>query len=155
MFSVAYTGWNFLPLCTAKVNPTISGDMAERLVLRIPGVSGIYTTVQQIVGTFGSKSRTFTKAVMVEFPRKGCWVVGFLTNRAQGELQARVTGEVWSVFIPTSPNPTSGFLVLVPAGEIVELEMTAGEAMKLIISGGAIAPAWPVSRQADPAGRNR
>jgi uncharacterized membrane protein len=123
--------------------------VGERLLLRIPGVSGIYNTVKQIVGTFGSQSRMFNKAVLVEFPRKGVWAVGFLTNRGQGEPQAKLAEEVWSVFIPTSPNPTSGFLLLVPRREIVELEMTAGEAMKLIISGGAITPPWTAVRQSE------
>ena len=124
-------------------------SVGERLLLRIPGVGGIYNTVKQIVGTFGSQSRMFSKAVLVEFPRKGVWAVGFLTNRGQGEAQAKLPEEVWSVFIPTSPNPTSGFLILVPRKEIVELEMTAGEAMKLIISGGAIAPPWTAVRQSE------
>jgi uncharacterized membrane protein len=120
---------------------------AERLLLRVPGVSGIYTTVKQIVDTFGSQKRSmFNQAVLVEFPRKGAWTVGFLTNRAQGEAQAKTAEDVWSVFIPTTPNPTSGFLILMPRSEIVELEMTAGEAMKLIISGGAITPPWPSGR---------
>jgi uncharacterized membrane protein len=123
---------------------------AERLLLRIPGVNGIYSTVKQIVDTFGSQKRSmFNQAVLVEFPRKGAWTVGFLTNRAQGEAQAKTAEDAWSVFVPTTPNPTSGFLVFVPRSEIVELEMTAGEAMKLIISGGAITPPWPSVRPVD------
>jgi uncharacterized membrane protein len=118
-------------------------SIAERVLLHIPGVSGVYMTVKQIVDTFGSQKRsTFNKAVLVEFPRKGSWTVGFLTNRAQGETQARTTPDSWTVFVPTTPNPTSGFLIFVPRSEIVELDMTAGEAMKLIISGGAISPPW-------------
>ncbi len=123
--------------------------VAERILLHIPGVSGIYNTVKQIIGTFGSQSRMFSKAVLVEFPRKGVWAVGFLTNRGQGETQAKLKDEVWSVFIPTSPNPTSGFLLMLPRREIVDLDMTAGEAMKLIISGGAITPPWTGTRQSE------
>ena len=153
--------WDILATLIVMVLVTILGYVSryvfgkfflsvfERLLLRIPGVSGIYTTVKQIVGTFGSQSRMFNQAVLVEFPRKGVWAVGFVTNRGQGELQARIPEEVWSVFVPTSPNPTSGFLVLMPRREIVELEMTAGEAMKLIISGGAIAPPWPAVRPSE------
>jgi uncharacterized membrane protein len=123
---------------------------AERLLLRVPGVSGIYSTVKQIVDTFGSQKRSmFNQAVLVEFPRKGAWTVGFLTNRVQGEAQAKTAEDAWSVFVPTTPNPTSGFLVFVPRSEIIPLEMTAGEAMKLIISGGAITPPWPSVRPVD------
>src|ERR1700722_445305 len=71
-------------------------SVGERILLRIPGVSGIYNTVKQIVGTFGSQSRMFNQAVLVEFPRKGVWAVGFLTNRGQGEPQAKIPEEVWS-----------------------------------------------------------
>ena len=124
-------------------------SVAERLLLRVPGVSGVYTTVKQIVGTFGSQSRMLNQPVLVEYPRKGVWVVGFLTNRGPGEPQAKVPGEVWSVFVPTSPNPTSGFLLFVPRAEVVELEMSAAAAMKLIISGGAITPPWPSVRQSE------
>lgn len=116
----------------------------ERLILRIPGLSGIYSTLKQVVGTFSSQNRAmFNKAVLIEYPRKGCWTVGFLTAAAQGEAQARIQDEVWAVFVPTTPNPTSGFLLFLPRHEITDLDMSAGEALKLIISGGAIAPPWP------------
>ena len=85
----------------------------------------------------------FSKAVMVEFPRKGLWSIGFLTNKAQGEPQAKTTEEVWTVFVPTTPNPTTGFLVMLPERDIVPLDMSVGEAMKMIISGGAVVPPWP------------
>jgi len=85
--------------------------------------------------------------VLVEFPRKGTWAMGFLTNRVQGEPQSRAGGEVWTVFVPTTPNPTSGFLIMLPPADIVELEMTVGEGMKMIISGGAVVPPWPHAKQ--------
>lgn len=120
------------------------GQLAERFILSIPGVSAVYRTVKQIVETFGSQNRAlFSKAVLVEFPRKGLWSVGFLTNKAQGEPQAKTTEEVWTVFVPTTPNPTTGFLIMLPEREIVSLDMTVGEAMKMIISGGAVVPPWP------------
>ena len=79
----------------------------------------------------------------MEFPRPGSWAMGFLTNkgprRASG--QARTGREVWTVFVPTTPNPTSGYLVMLPPAEIVELDLTVGEGMKMIISGGAVVPA--------------
>jgi uncharacterized membrane protein len=85
----------------------------------------------------------FNKVVLVEFPRKGCWTIGFLTNTVQGEAQAKSDRDVWTVFVPTTPNPTSGFLLMLPRSEIVELDMPVGEGMKMIISGGAVVPPWP------------
>ncbi len=128
------------------------GKLAERFILNIPGVSTVYKTVKQIVETFGAQNRhIFSKAVLIEFPRKGLWSVGFLTNKAQGEPQAKTAEEVWTVFVPTTPNPTTGFLVMLPRHEIVELEMAVGDAMKLIISGGGVVPPWaPTAAPAPP-----
>jgi len=116
----------------------------ESLMRRIPGLGAIYNTVKQVVDTFSSQNRHhFNKAVLVEFPRKGAWCLGFLTSRVQGEAQTKTGEEAWTVFVPTSPIPTNGFLILVPKRDIVELEMTTGEGMKMIISGGAVVPQWP------------
>ena len=118
-------------------------SVGERAIQSIPGVNSVYNTVKQIVETFGGSNRNiFSKVVLVEFPRKGVHSIGFLTNKAQGEAQAHTTAEVWTVFIPTSPNPTSGFLVLFPRDEITELEMSVGDGMKMVISGGAVTPPW-------------
>jgi len=119
-------------------------SMGDRFIQTIPGVSAVYNTVRQIVNTFSSQSRhMFNKVVLVEFPRKGCWTIGFLTNTVQGEAQAKAGGEVWTVFVPTTPNPTSGFLLMLPKADIIELDMPVGDGMKMIISGGAVVPAWP------------
>lgn len=119
-------------------------SIGERAIQRIPGVGAVYHSVKQIVATFGSQNRNlFSKVVLVEYPRKGIWTLGFLTNKAKGEPQATLAGEIWTVFVPTTPNPTSGFLLLLPKEEIVELEMSVGEGMKMIISGGAVMPPWP------------
>lgn len=122
---------------------------AERIVQSIPGISGVYNTVKQIVDTFSSQDRNlFNKVVLVQFPRVGCYAIGFLTNRAQGEPQARTTEELWTIFVPTTPNPTSGFLVLLPKREIIELDMSVGDGMKLVISGGTVVPPWPAPSSA-------
>ncbi|MGA2016776.1 MAG: DUF502 domain-containing protein [Opitutaceae bacterium] len=121
-------------------------SMGDRFVQSIPGVSAVYNTVRQIVNTFSSQSRhLFNKVVLVEFPRKGCWTIGFLTNAVQGEAQTKTTREVWTVFVPTTPNPTSGFLLIVPRSDAVELEMSVGDGMKMVISGGAVVPPWPAA----------
>jgi uncharacterized membrane protein len=119
-------------------------SMGDRFMQTIPGVSAVYNTVRQIVNTFSSQSRhMFNKVVLVEFPRKGCWTIGFLTNTVQGEAQSKTDADVWTVFVPTTPNPTSGFLLMLPKADIVELDMPVGDGMKMIISGGAVVPAWP------------
>ena len=125
-------------------------SIGERFVLSIPGVSAVYNTVKQIVDTFGTQNKNlFNQVVLVEFPRPGIWAIGFLTNKTQGEAQAKTAEEVWTVFVPTTPNPTSGFLMLFPAREITPLEMSVGEGMKMIISGGAVVPPWPAVKAAD------
>jgi uncharacterized membrane protein len=121
-------------------------SLGERAVQKIPGVGAVYNSVKQIVATFGTQNRNlFRKVVLVEFPRKGAWTLGFLTNKEQGEAQALVGTDTWTVFVPTTPNPTSGFLLMLPRHEIVELEMSIGEGMKMIISGGAVVPPPPQS----------
>ena len=117
------------------------GGLAERFIQTIPGVNTVYNTVKQIVDTFSVQHRSlFTKVVLVEFPRKGVYTIGFLTNKARGDLQSKVSEELWSVFVHTTPNPTSGFLLMLPKHEIIELEMSVGEGMKMIISGGTVLP---------------
>ena len=120
------------------------GRATERVINNIPGVGAVYRTVKQIVDTFSAQKRNiFEKVVMVEYPAPGSFVVGFLTNRAKGEIQSRTGEELWTIFIPTTPNPTSGFLIFYPKTRVQELEMSVGEAMKLIISGGTVVPPWP------------
>ncbi|MCF3651851.1 DUF502 domain-containing protein [Synoicihabitans lomoniglobus] len=127
------------------------GRTAERVINNIPGVGSVYRTVKQIVDTFSAQKRNvFEKVVLVEYPAPGSHVVGFLTNRAKGELQHRTESELWTVFIPTTPNPTSGFLIFYPSEKVTELDMTVGDAMKLIISGGTVVPPWPPPAKTHP-----
>jgi uncharacterized membrane protein len=122
-------------------------SITERAIQTIPGANAVYNTVKQIMDTFSTQKRNlFTKAVLVQFPRQGLYSVGFITNKAQGEPQAKTTDEVWTVFVPTTPNPTTGFLVMLPQRDIIELDMSVGEAMKLIISGGTVVPPWPADK---------
>jgi uncharacterized membrane protein len=123
-------------------------SLGERAVQKIPGVGGVYNSVKQIVATFGTQNRSlFNKVVLVEFPRKGVWTLGFLTNKEQGEAQSAAGLDTWTVFVPTTPNPTSGFLLMLARHEVVELEMSVGEGMKMIISGGAVVPPWSAAKQ--------
>jgi len=127
-------------------------EVGERIIQGIPGVGPVYNTVKQIVDTFGTQNRNlFNKVVLVEFPRPGIWTLGFLTNKYQGEPHQLVSGETWTVFVPTAPNPTSGFLLLLPKDKVVELDMSVGDGMKMIISGGAVVPPRPAPKSVAPA----
>jgi uncharacterized membrane protein len=150
------TVWDILATLIAVILVTLLGyvsryvfgkfffSIGHRFMQSIPGVSPVYNTVRQIVNTFGSQSRhLFNQVVLVEFPRKGCWTIGFLTNTVQGEAQSKTQNEVLTVFVPTTPNPTSGFLLMLPRRDAIELDMTVGDGMKMIISGGAVVPPWP------------
>jgi uncharacterized membrane protein len=150
------TVWNILATLIAIVLVTLLGyvsryvfgkfflSIGHRFMQSIPGVSPVYNTVRQIVNTFGSQSRhLFNQVVLVEFPRKGCWTIGFLTNTEQGEAQTKTQDEVLTIFVPTTPNPTSGFLLMLPRRDAIELDMSVGDGMKMIISGGAVVPPWP------------
>lgn len=117
------------------------GAMAERFIQRVPGVGGFYNSVKQFIETFGAKDRAqFSKVVLVQFPRAGAYTIGFLTNTGQGEPHRNFPEERWAVFVPTCPSPVNGFFMYLPATEIVELDMSVGDGMKIVISCGAVLP---------------
>lgn len=117
--------------------------MLDRFIGNIPGVSTVYNAIKQIIETFSKQNKSaFSKVVLVQFPRKGMYSIGFLTSKTSGEVQEKTAEVVWAVFVPTTPNPTTGFLVMLPHEDIIELDMTVGDGMKMIISGGAVSPPW-------------
>jgi uncharacterized membrane protein len=125
----------------------------EDLVGRLPVVRSIYNALKQIAHTvFAQTESKFDKACLVEFPRKGTWVVAFISGPVKGEPAARLPGDdLISIFIPTTPNPTTGFLIFLPRSEIIELDMTPEEAAKLVISAGLIYPeGMPVAAPVPP-----
>ncbi|MGB1236178.1 MAG: DUF502 domain-containing protein [Planktomarina sp.] len=116
---------------------------AEGLVDRMPVVRSIYSGVKQIAETvFSQRDNSFEKACLIEYPRKGIWAVGFISTAAKGEVAAISTDDnpMISVFVPTTPNPTSGFLLFFPKNDIIELDMTVEDAAKLVISAGLVYP---------------
>jgi len=116
---------------------------AESLVDRMPVVRSIYSGVKQIAETvFAQSERSFEKACMVQYPRKGIWAIGFISTAAKGEIteKAETGGELLSVFVPTTPNPTSGFLLYFPREDVIELNMSIEDAAKLVISAGLVYP---------------
>lgn len=115
----------------------------EAVVERVPVVSVIYRTVKQVVTTFSEQKRAvFQQTVLIEYPRKGVFVLGFLTGEARGEAQHRTQAELQCIFVPTTPNPTSGFLLMVPHEEVIYLDMKIADGMKMIVSGGAVFPPY-------------
>ena len=116
---------------------------AENLVNRMPVVRSFYSGIKQIAETvFAQQERSFEKACMIEYPRKGIWAIGFISTTAKGEIAERNSseGRMVSVFVPTTPNPTSGFLLFFPKADIVELDMSIEDAAKLVISAGLVYP---------------
>lgn len=116
---------------------------AESLVERTPVVRTIYSGIKQISETvFAQSERSFEKACIIEYPRKGIWAIGFISTNTKGEIARRGNdgAPMLSIFLPTTPNPTSGFLLFVPQADVIELDMTVEEAAKLVISAGLVYP---------------
>jgi uncharacterized membrane protein len=115
----------------------------ERLLARIPLVSWVYGGVKQVAETLLSpQAQAFRKVLLLEYPRTGIWSLGFQTASALDEVQARTEKDVICVFVPTTPNPTSGFIMLVPKEDVLELDMTVDEALRMVISLGVVVPEW-------------
>lgn len=115
----------------------------ERSFKRIPLARSVYSTVQQVITTFIQDRSTFKKVILVEYPRKGIYTMGFLTGEAQLDIQETTGTECVNVFLPTTPNPTSGWMVIVPKKDIIELDLTIEQGLKYIISGGVVVPRTP------------
>ncbi len=115
--------------------------LGERMVGKIPLVRGIYNALKQLVdAVFSDKGQSFKKAVLIEYPRKGLYSIAFVTGVSRGEVQVKTAQKCVNVFVPTTPNPTSGFYIMVPETDTIVLDMTVEEAFTLIISGGIVSP---------------
>ena len=124
-------------------------EISESIVNRMPVVRTIYGGFKQVFEmVMGKQARAFREAVLVEFPMENSWALGFVTGTTQGEIQARTVDTVMNVFVPTTPNPTSGFLIFVPKERVVHLDMPVDDALKMVISGGILTP--PDRRVVDP-----
>ncbi|WP_374590551.1 DUF502 domain-containing protein [Aquabacterium sp.] len=114
---------------------------SNRLVSHIPIVKSIYTSVKQVSDTlFSSSGQAFRQAVLVQYPRAGSWTIAFVTGKPSGEVAQHLSGDYLSLYVPTTPNPTSGFMLMVPRADVVELDMSVDEALKYVISMGVVAP---------------
>ncbi len=128
----------------------------DRLLNRIPIVKSIYSSVKQVSDTlFSSSGNAFREAVLVQYPREGSWTIAFVTGRPSGEVAAHLVGEHVSLYVPTTPNPTSGFFLMMPKSSIKPLDMSVDEALKYIISMGVVAPPAGAVAQPEEADPNR
>ncbi len=128
MFAAGFLGRFFLRL-------------GEWIVYKVPFISSVYSLLKQVFQTFlSSKNDAFTKVVLLEYPRKGLWILGFVSSDTQGEVKDKLGRELLNVFIPTTPNPTSGFLIFVPKEDIINVDMSVEEGIKFVISGGLVTP---------------
>lgn len=120
----------------------------EGLLSRIPFVKSIYSSVKQVSDTlFSSSGQAFRKALLVQYPRQGAWTIAFLTGVPGGTVATHLTGEYVSVYVPTTPNPTSGFFLMMPRADVIELDMSVDAALKYIISMGVVPPDTPRARR--------
>ena len=120
----------------------------ERIVARMPIVRAIYSASKQILETvFRDQSEAFREAVLVEYPRRDVWTIGFITGATTGEVQVKTPEDVVNVYVPTTPNPTSGFLLYVPVKDLRHLDMSVEDAVKMVISVGMVTPPFDPSDQ--------
>ncbi len=116
-------------------------NLYEYIMVRVPIIRNIYGAIKQIAETImASQSQAFRDVVLLEYPRKGIWSIAFVTNTTEGEVQRLTDSETINVFVPTTPNPTSGYLLFVPKKEVHYLDMTVEEGIKLVVSAGIITP---------------
>jgi uncharacterized membrane protein len=119
-------------------------EIWEKILNRIPGFRGIYNALKQLSDTVLSPSgNSFKKALLVEYPRKGMWTIAFQTGDYQGEIAQKIGQELVNIYVPTTPNPTSGFFIMLPKSDVIELDMSVDEAFKFIISTGVVEPSRP------------
>lgn len=126
-------------------------NLGERILARIPLVRTIYHAVKQVMETvFSDSGKSFRSVVMIEYPRKGIWTLAFLTGRpGADELESRTGRELSHIFVPTTPNPTSGFFLAIPSEDVIVLDMSVDDGLRLIMSGGVVSPKLrkPVTQQ--------
>ena len=116
-------------------------NQSNRIISHIPIVKSIYTSVKQVSDTlFSSSGQAFRQAVLVEYPRQGSWTIAFVTGKPSGEVGTLLSDDMLTLYVPTTPNPTSGFMLMVPRSDVRELHMSVDEALKYIISMGVVAP---------------
>jgi uncharacterized membrane protein len=126
---------------TAGIMGRLWVRITENLLSRMPVIRSVYGAIKQIFETvLSNQSDAFREVVLFEYPRRGAWAMGFITGKTEGEIQDSTEDEVVNVFLPTTPNPTSGYLLFLPKRELVVLSMTVEEGIKMVVSGGIVTP---------------
>jgi uncharacterized membrane protein len=130
-------------------------EQGNRLLRRIPIVKSVYGSVKQVSDTlFSSSGNAFREAVLVQYPRAGAWTIAFVTGKPGGEVSHHLHGDYLSIYVPTTPNPTSGFFLMLPRADVIPLAMSVDEALKYIISMGVVVPSPPPTVTVLPTARN-
>ena len=146
--SIPYSGFVFVVLILLVTGALITNilgrklvDLWERALNKIPGFRNIYNALKKISSTvLNTSSESFRKAFLIQYPSKGIWVVAFQSGDYKGEIEEIIGEDVINLFVPTTPNPTSGFFVIIPKKDAIELKMSVEEAFKLVISAGVVTP---------------
>lgn len=116
-------------------------DLGERVLQAIPLAGSVYKTLKQLLETLlKDSSSKFRRVILVEYPRQGMWAIAFVTGTATGEIQGKLNDTMLNIFVPTTPNPTTGWYAIVPENEVINLSMSIEDAFKVLISGGIVAP---------------
>jgi uncharacterized membrane protein len=115
-------------------------SIGEKMLQRIPLVRSIYASVKQVTESMFSSGKSFRKVVLVEYPRKGMWSLAFQTGAGADEVRSKTGQDITNVFIPTTPNPTSGFFLMVPRADVIELDMSIDDGLKMLLSVGVVVP---------------
>ena len=138
---IVFVTLTFIGWATAGMVGRLWTRISEKALARMPVIRSIYGAVKQIVETIlQQQSNAFRQVVLFEYPRRGSWAIGFITGETQGEVQNLTHDDVVNVFLPTTPNPTSGYLLFIPRRELVILGMTVEEGIKMVVSGGIVTP---------------
>jgi uncharacterized membrane protein len=146
--------WSLVALALAVVLISVVGVLAryyigkkiiewtDRVLMRVPLLNKFYSAIKQVNDAFAGNKHSFKTVVLVEFPREGIYSIGFLTSEQRDEVQQKTREKVVCVFVPTTPNPTSGFLILVPEEKVIKLDMSVTDGIKYIVSLGSLSPEY-------------
>ena len=138
---VVFIGLTLIGFLAAGLLGRFVVRVGENLLNRMPIIRSVYGALKQIFETvLRSSSRSFREVALIEYPRRGIWAIGFITTKTTGEVRSQIKEEVVNVFLPTTPNPTSGFLLFVPRKDLIILDMSVEEAIKMIVSAGIVTP---------------
>ena len=149
---VVLVGLILIGALTAGFLGRAARQLIDGILNRLPVIRSLYSAITQIMETvLANKSSAFRECVLIEYPRKGIWTLGFITGTSKGEVQEVTSDLLVNVFVPTTPNPTSGFLLFVPDQDIIRLKMPIEDGLKLVISGGIVTPPSPKAQLEAPA----